>query len=204
MLRLWQAITIQKAVKHPRVSISFFYSVILHRNFPRNTNLHRLDRRLVATACTGRTTLSTKSEAALSDAQRKTIYALSTPPGKAGIAVVRVSGPDALDVWRRVTHKSKSGDTPIPWVLQRRHVVDPETGEKLDDSLTVFFKGESCLVLVSRMLIECIRPKIIHHRGYTRASHSLWASSTFCCFTCTCQTAILSACCPRRVYETRL
>ncbi|OAX39244.1 tRNA modification GTPase TrmE [Rhizopogon vinicolor AM-OR11-026] len=81
------------------------------------------------------------SEVALSDAQRKTIYALSTPPGKAGIAVVRVSGPDALDVWRRVTRKSKSGNTPTPWMMQRRHVVDPETGEKLDDSLTVFFKG---------------------------------------------------------------
>ncbi|KAG0700059.1 tRNA modification GTPase TrmE [Suillus ampliporus] len=87
------------------------------------------------------TTLSAKSELALSDAQRRTIYALSTPPGKAGIAVIRVSGPDALDVWRRVTRKTKSGDTPTPWMLQRRHVVDPETEEKLDDSLTVFFKG---------------------------------------------------------------
>jgi tRNA modification GTPase len=40
-----------------------------------------------------------------------------------------------------MTRKKKSGDTPTPWMLQRRHVVDPETEERLDDSLTVFFKG---------------------------------------------------------------
>jgi tRNA modification GTPase len=148
MLRLWQVTTIQEAM-HPRAQrLPNFPSVVLHRNSPWNCNLHRLDRRFVATGNLGHSTLSAKSEPALSDAQRKTIYALSTPPGKAGIAVVRVSGPDAIDVWRRVTHKSKSGDTPTPWMLQRRHVVDPETGEKLDDGLTVFFKREFCLVVL--------------------------------------------------------
>lgn len=139
MLRLWRASIIQRAVKHtwwfPK-----FASVVLHRNSPWNCNLHSL-----AIGYASHTTLSTKPEPALSDAQRRTVYALSTPPGKAGIAVIRVSGPDALDVWRRVTHKSKSVDIPTPWLLQRRDVIDPETGEKLDDSLTVFFKGEFCL-----------------------------------------------------------
>ncbi|KIM42801.1 hypothetical protein M413DRAFT_26792 [Hebeloma cylindrosporum] len=36
------------------------------------------------------------------NAQRQTIYALSTPPGKGGVAIVRVSGPDALTVWKRM------------------------------------------------------------------------------------------------------
>ncbi|KAG2359397.1 hypothetical protein BDR07DRAFT_1488257 [Suillus spraguei] len=121
-------------------------SVVLHRSSPWNGRLHRPNRlslRFRATGYTSRThtTLSAKSEHTLSDAQRRTIYALSTPPGKAGIAVIRVSGPDALDVWRRVTRKKKSQDTPTPWMFQRRHVVDPETEERLDDSLTVFFKG---------------------------------------------------------------
>jgi tRNA modification GTPase len=40
-----------------------------------------------------------------------------------------------------VTHKKKSRDIPTPWMFQRRHVVDPETEERLDDSLFVFFKG---------------------------------------------------------------
>ncbi|KAJ7162613.1 tRNA modification GTPase TrmE [Mycena crocata] len=76
----------------------------------------------------------------LSDAQRETIYALSTPPGKAGVAVIRVSGPDALSVWSRLVTGSKSR-VPEPWKMERCHIVHPETGESLDDALAVFFKG---------------------------------------------------------------
>ncbi|KAG1773779.1 tRNA modification GTPase TrmE [Suillus occidentalis] len=159
MLRQWRGSTIQKAVKDPRIQrrhiqfrennsllIPNLASVVLHRNSPWNCRLHRLNRsssRFDATGYASRThaTSSAKSEPTLSDAQRRTIYALSTPPGKAGIAVIRVSGPDALDVWRRVTRKKKSRDNPTPWMFQRRHVIDPETDERLDDSLVVFFKG---------------------------------------------------------------
>ncbi|KAH9978113.1 tRNA modification GTPase TrmE [Lactifluus volemus] len=89
----------------------------------------------------------------LSDAQRKTIYALSTPPGKSGVAVIRVSGPEALHVWHRTTraatqHKetqsqprSQSALHPEPWKLERRHVVDPHTSELLDDALAVYFRA---------------------------------------------------------------
>lgn len=73
-----------------------------------------------------------------SDAQRPTIYALSTPPGKAGVAVVRVSGPGALDAW---THLLKPVRAPVPWKLQRCRIVHPESGDQLDDGLAVFFKG---------------------------------------------------------------
>ncbi|KAI9512724.1 tRNA modification GTPase TrmE, partial [Russula earlei] len=44
----------------------------------------------------------------LSDAQRRTIYALSTPPGKSGVAVIRISGPDALHVWQRMVRPTRS------------------------------------------------------------------------------------------------
>ena len=44
-----------------------------------------------------------------SDSERRTIYALSTPPGKAGVAVVRVSGPDALQVWRNIVKPRVEG-----------------------------------------------------------------------------------------------
>ncbi|TFK56232.1 tRNA modification GTPase GTPBP3 [Heliocybe sulcata] len=84
------------------------------------------------------------SNLVLSDAQRRTIYALSTPPGKAGVAVVRVSGPDALDVWKgmvRLSSKAHRGREPRPWRMERCKVVHPESGETLDDGLTVFFKA---------------------------------------------------------------
>lgn len=44
---------------------------------------------------------------ALSDAQRRTIYALSTPPGKGGIAVIRVSGPDAARVYTEIIRSAR-------------------------------------------------------------------------------------------------
>jgi tRNA modification GTPase len=75
----------------------------------------------------------------LSDAQRPTIYALSTPPGKAGVAVIRVSGPAALDVWSQLVKCRKR--LPEPWKMDRCQIVHPETGEILDDGLAVFFKG---------------------------------------------------------------
>jgi hypothetical protein len=107
----------------------------------------------------------------LSDAQRKTIYALSTPPEKSGIAVIRISGPDALSVWHRMVrpvrtrargahsaHTTNHDPTartrdeegtwrlqhrPEPQKLERCYVVDPRTAEHLDDALAVFFRGAS-------------------------------------------------------------
>lgn len=90
-----------------------------------------------------------RSELVLSDAQRRTIYALSTPPGKAGVGVIRISGPDALEAWRgmvrtrSVETKGKARECePEPWKLHRCRIVHPHSGELLDDGLAVFFKGE--------------------------------------------------------------
>ncbi|GBE79231.1 tRNA modification GTPase TrmE [Sparassis latifolia] len=88
-------------------------------------------------------------ELVLSDAQRRTIYALSTPPGKAGVAVIRVSGPDALRVWSCMVmansdarSKDKARETdPEPWKMHRCKIIHPESGESLDDGLAVFFRG---------------------------------------------------------------
>ncbi|KAG6332633.1 hypothetical protein ID866_6455 [Astraeus odoratus] len=85
----------------------------------------------------------------LSDAQRRTIYALSTPPGKGGIAVVRVSGPDVVRVYRAITRsivghrlkKTAEEETPTPWVAEYRVVVDPHSEERLDDGIVLFFKA---------------------------------------------------------------
>ncbi|KAF9076664.1 tRNA modification GTPase TrmE [Rhodocollybia butyracea] len=80
------------------------------------------------------------SDLILSDAQRKTIYALSTPAGKAGVAVIRISGPEALEVWK-VLVKTSSRRLPEPWKMQRCKIVFPERQEVLDDGLAVFFKA---------------------------------------------------------------
>jgi len=78
------------------------------------------------------------------NAQRQTIYALSTPPGKGGVAIVRVSGPDALTVWKRMVrshHPTKPVCDPTPWRMQRCRIVNPENESLIDDGLAVYFRG---------------------------------------------------------------
>lgn len=84
----------------------------------------------------------------LSDTQRSTIYALSTPPGKAGVAVIRISGPEALHIWSDMVVVGKRGvkgkvriQDPEPWKMHRCKIVDPSTGAILDDGLAVYFKA---------------------------------------------------------------
>ncbi|KAJ3713861.1 tRNA modification GTPase GTPBP3 [Lentinula raphanica] len=81
-----------------------------------------------------------QSSLVMSDAQRKTIYALSTPMGKAGVAVVRISGPDATQVWDNLVQTNKKRHLE-PWKLQRCKIIHPGHQEVLDDGLAVFFKS---------------------------------------------------------------
>lgn len=105
-----------------------------------------------------------------SPSQRDTIYALATPPGRAGIAVIRISGPRTVDVWRQMlifpprrSDQSKINATlreakgvmeveenrrPIrPRHLVRCRIVD-EQREPLDDGMAVFFNGMSYLMKI--------------------------------------------------------
>ena len=92
-----------------------------------------------------------------SPAEKKTIYALSTPPGRGGIGVIRVSGPDALDVYSRMVHVKTGGGAkgkqkevaPEPWKMRRCSIVHPQSREVLDEGIAVFFRGTS-LVLGQR------------------------------------------------------
>ena len=85
-----------------------------------------------------------------SNSQRNTIYALATPPGRGGVAIVRVSGPEAFTVYQRILVTSTTGKSPQdgggcvkPRRMQRCRVIDPFTGEDLDDGMAVFFKGDT-------------------------------------------------------------
>ena len=122
----------------------------------------------------------------LSDAQRRTIYALSTPPGKSGVALIRVSGPEALSVWERMVRSTRGardkGDQgtkpsprlPEPWKMQRCHILDPHSSDTLDEALAVFFRGapgtsqkSSTLPLTNGPVDACIThsPTLVHNRG---------------------------------------
>lgn len=65
--------------------------------------------------------------------------ALSTPPGRGGIGVIRVSGPASLSILRRMTNPGLLD--PEPNYLTLRDVVDPFSREALDHALVCYFKA---------------------------------------------------------------
>jgi tRNA modification GTPase len=64
----------------------------------------------------------------------RTIFALSSAPGRCGVAVVRVSGPLA-----GLVLDSVAPPRPRPRVASGRHLAHPRTGERLDHALVLWF-----------------------------------------------------------------
>ena len=64
-----------------------------------------------------------------------TIFALATAPGRAGVAVVRVSGPETASALKALA----GNDLPRPRFASLRTLRDPRTGEALDDALVLWF-----------------------------------------------------------------
>ena len=68
-----------------------------------------------------------------------TIFAQSTPVGVGGVAVIRVSGPDALTALERLSPPNLP--QPKPRYATLRSLVSPATKEILDKALVLFFPG---------------------------------------------------------------
>lgn len=79
---------------------------------------------------------------------RETIFALSTPPGRSGVAVIRISGPAA-----RFALETLCPPLPEPRQAALRWLCDLLTGEKIDQALVLWmpgpasFTGEDCAEL---------------------------------------------------------
>lgn len=63
-----------------------------------------------------------------------TIFALSSAPGRAGVAVIRVSGPAA-----GLVLDGMAPPRPRPRVASKRHLGHPRSGERLDHALVLWF-----------------------------------------------------------------
>src|ERR1044071_2809981 len=72
-------------------------------------------------------------------AQADTIVALSTPSGRSGIGVIRLSGSDSLAFARRLV--ASDAFDPAPNLLTLRNLIDPATSELLDQALICYFKA---------------------------------------------------------------
>ncbi len=68
-----------------------------------------------------------------------TIVALSTPTGRSGIGVIRLSGPHSLSFTRSLLRDDQF--TPEPNYVTLKNLHDPENGETLDRALVTYFKS---------------------------------------------------------------
>ncbi len=64
----------------------------------------------------------------------QSIFAVATAPGRAGIAVFRVSGPDAGVALRKI----RGDGLPPPRRAVRSRLLDPATGESIDEGLCLW------------------------------------------------------------------
>lgn len=65
---------------------------------------------------------------------KKTIYALSTAPGKAGVAIIRLSGPNVIAILKQII-----GEVPKPRYATLKTLYHPITKHQLDKALILYF-----------------------------------------------------------------
>ncbi|MCH7805878.1 MAG: tRNA uridine-5-carboxymethylaminomethyl(34) synthesis GTPase MnmE [Proteobacteria bacterium] len=71
------------------------------------------------------------------DGHGGTIFALASGKGRAGVAVVRLSGPRAGETLKRLTNQ----DLPIPRMALLANLIDPRNGGLIDRALVLWFPG---------------------------------------------------------------
>ncbi len=75
------------------------------------------------------------------DSDADTIAAVATPPGEGGVAKVRISGPQAGNIARKIWQKP-GGQAPSEFETHRAyygHVLAPDSGEVIDDVILLYF-----------------------------------------------------------------
>ena len=70
-----------------------------------------------------------------------TIAAISTPPGRGGIGIVRLSGPVALEIAARIFQPESRASLDAPNRAQLGHIVDQTTGQQIDEAILTYFKA---------------------------------------------------------------
>jgi tRNA modification GTPase len=73
--------------------------------------------------------------------REETIAAISTPPGRGGIGVVRLSGPRALEIASSIFQAQSRAPTADPNRAQFGRVVDAAAGEQIDEAILTYFKA---------------------------------------------------------------
>ncbi len=86
---------------------------------------------------------------------RETIAAIATPPGVGGVGLIRVSGPAAEGIARRLFRPARPRAPFISHHLIHGEIVAPETGAVLDDVLVAFLAGPHTYTGEDTLEISC-------------------------------------------------
>jgi tRNA modification GTPase len=75
-----------------------------------------------------------------------TIAAIATPPGIGGVGIVRLSGPEALAIARRIFRRSGKREETADWQPESHRLyyglaIQARTGQTLDEALLAFMRG---------------------------------------------------------------
>lgn len=88
-----------------------------------------------------------------------TIAAISTPPGQGGLGVIRISGPEAPEIARRIFRSAKG--QPIQLTAKRSHrvfygrILDPATGALIDEVLLTWLAAPHSYTTEDTVEISC-------------------------------------------------
>ena len=85
---------------------------------------------------------------------RDTIAAISTPVGEGGIGIVRISGPASLPIARSI-FRAKSNGGLKSHRFSYGEVVEPCTGNLVDEAMVVFMKGPNSYTREDVVEIQC-------------------------------------------------
>ncbi|MDI6851920.1 MAG: tRNA uridine-5-carboxymethylaminomethyl(34) synthesis GTPase MnmE, partial [bacterium] len=69
-----------------------------------------------------------------------TICAISTPTGIGGVAVIRVSGPEAKKIVSNIIPGEKR-EKFVPGKFFHTYIIEPETGETLEEAVILYYKA---------------------------------------------------------------
>ncbi len=86
--------------------------------------------------------------------EQDTIVAPATPPGQGAVAIVRLSGPRAIEILRRLWHPMQTGEIG-PRRLTLGEIRDPATGAAIDRALAVMMPGPGSLTGEDVVELQC-------------------------------------------------
>ncbi|WP_307395984.1 tRNA uridine-5-carboxymethylaminomethyl(34) synthesis GTPase MnmE [Bacillus horti] len=85
----------------------------------------------------------------------ETIAAISTPMGEGGIAIVRVSGPHAIEAVDRIYKGKHSLSTVDSHTIQYGHLLDGEAGEKIEEVMVTVLRAPKTYTREDIVEINC-------------------------------------------------